>query len=81
MISPGDTLSMADVHIWPFLERVLLLKPQHNIEVLPSNDLPNISQYVDRMNKEPCVAATATNVGEYLRVVAVYRLGKFPEDL
>lgn len=72
---------MADLHIWPFIERIYLLKELVGIEVLSPDACPQLTQYTQRMFQEPCVKATRIDVKKYIEYRNAYSKGVFPDDV
>lgn len=69
-------VSMLDLHMWPFMERLKIGEDMFNLEILKR--LPNISQWMDNMQTVECVQKT--DMGEGLRkFMKTYSDGEYPD--
>lgn len=71
---------MVDLHLWPFFERILLLKGTHDIEVISKDAFPNLTKYTETMLELPCVKSILINLEKAKVFLDGYKEGKFPAE-
>jgi len=77
----GDSPSMLDLHIWPWFERMAIIKIVSGKDPLPQDRAPKLRAWVETMMKLPAVKATCFTAETHLKFIQSYRDGTPDYDI
>jgi hypothetical protein len=72
---------MADLHIWPFFERVPAVAALYNLELLPAASFPRLTAWITAMENTNAVKKCRVSADAHRRYVESFLSGEPNYDL